>query len=372
MLEILDYNATIDGLVSLQFYREINGFLRDEIMEFQQNLLLRMFATFGLAAIAVLTTWILLQGYRIVIGQSRQSMMQLVVDSSRATLIVMLATGFALGNGTIYEMVTEGLGNVIISSVTASSAGPNGVGDLYDDIDRSLAVMNLALGSVEAIQVAEVSGEPNTAESNRTRNLYFAGFGTGGPAIVAGAMLTLNKVAIALFIGLGPLFIMCLLFDQTKSLFQRWLLYGIGTWFSLGVLYVMSIIAMDLTLAVAGAFWGGKMLEVAGQQGINSMAVQQAGLGVILTMLLITVPGMAAAFFQGTLGQFMHYSAFDKEARGVPSAHGPAGAPAYSPASNRSAQPAREIEMSSPLPALGPSSIQRHDDIKLRGGVGHA
>ncbi len=43
----------------------------------------------------------------------------------------------------------------------------------------------------------------------------------------------------ALFIGLGPLFIPCLLFDQTKDLFKRWLLYGIGTVFSMAVLAAM-------------------------------------------------------------------------------------------------------------------------------------
>ena len=78
--------------------------------------------------------------------------------------------------------------------------------------------------------------------SAKTRNLIFAGFGTAGPGIMAGVMLTLNKVAMALFTAFGPLFILCLIFDQTKSLFQRWLLYGIGTIFSLAVL------ALDTTV----------------------------------------------------------------------------------------------------------------------------
>lgn len=351
-MEFINQLASIDGLVSLEFYREINKFLRDEVTEFQQSLLLRMFSIFGAAAAVALTVWIMLQGYRIVVGRSQQSMMALVVDSLRATLIILVATGFAVANGTVYEVVTEGLGSAIVGTVTADSASGGGVDGLYKDIDDCLAVMNLALGSVEAVQVAEVPGEPNAAESNRTRNLYFAGFGTGGPAIVAGAMLTLNKIAIALFVGLGPLFVMCLLFDQTKSLFQRWLLYGIGTWFSLAVLYVLAMIAMDLTLAVAAAFWAGKMLEVAGQQGVNSMAVQQAGLGVILTMLLITAPGMAAAFFQGTLGQFVHYSAFDNNGRNVPSAYGPAGSGAAQQTSAPAPLPQR-LEPTNPMASAG-------------------
>ncbi|MCE4360732.1 hypothetical protein LYZ92_21415, partial [Xanthomonas hortorum pv. taraxaci] len=39
------------------------------------------------------------------------------------------------------------------------------------------------------------------------------------------------------------------------------------------------------------------------------MALQQGGLGLVLTTLIITAPPMAAAFFQGTLGQFTAYSA---------------------------------------------------------------
>jgi type IV secretion system protein VirB6 len=44
--------------------------------------------------------------------------------------------------------------------------------------------------------------------------------------------------------------------------------------------------------------------------GLNSMALQQGGIGLILTTLIISAPPMAAAFFQGTLGQFQSYSPF--------------------------------------------------------------
>lgn len=228
--------------------------------------------------------------------------MGLVVDSLRATLIIGIATGFAVGNATIYNGITDGLGDVIVGIVADVDAD-----SLYGDMDKALAVMSIALGSVEAVQV-----EPGSeAETAKKRNMYFVGIGTAGPAISAGIMLTLNKVAMALFVGLGPLFILCLLFDATKSLFQRWLLYGIGTLFSLAVLYVMVKLAMDLTLAVAAAFWANNLLSMVSEQGINTMAIQQGGLGIIMTMLLISAPPMAAAFFQGTLGSFMAYSQLD-------------------------------------------------------------
>jgi len=40
----------------------------------------------------------------------------------------------------------------------------------------------------------------------------------------------------------------------------------------------------------------------------TSMALQQGGMGLILTTLILTAPPMAAMFFQGTLGSFMAYS----------------------------------------------------------------
>ena len=113
----------------------------------------------------------------------------------------------------------------------------------------------------------------------------------------------LNRIALALFVGLGPIFIMCLLFDATKALFSKWLLFGIGAMFSLAVLSVMVSIALDAVLAVATSFWVGSFLG-ANTEGISSMALQQGGLGVVMTMLIVTVPPMAANFFQGSLGQF--------------------------------------------------------------------
>lgn len=126
---------------------------------------------------------------------------------------------------------------------------------------------------------------------------------------MAGTMLLLNKIAMALFVGLGPLFVLCLLFDQTKNLFGRWLYYGLGTMFSLGVLSVMVTLSTDMVIAVAKAFWASSLLG-AGPDNVSSMALQQGGLGMVMSMLILSAPPMAAMFFQGTLGNFNAYNAF--------------------------------------------------------------
>lgn len=48
-------------------------------------------------------------------------------------------------------------------------------------------------------------------------------------------------------------------------------------------------------------------------ESLISMAMQQGGLGLILTTLIVSTPPMAAMLFQGTLGQFSPYSAFQPQ-----------------------------------------------------------
>lgn len=281
----------------LLFFREINSFLTGEIEVFRDNLLGRTASLLGGATLSLLTLWIMIQGYRIAIGQSRDSMMGLVTNSLRTVLIVGLATAAAATGGSVYRTVTDGLSSEVSRMVTGTNE------DVYDRVDKCLAYMQVALASIDTLDVA---GDP-ILNDKKERAMWFAGIGTGGPAVMAGTMLLLNKVAMALFVGLGPLFILCLLFDQTKGLFGRWLYYGLGTMFSLALLSVMVTLATDMVIAVAASFWASTLLG-AGPDSINSMALQQGGMGVVLSMLIMTAPPMAAMFFSGTLGTFVPYS----------------------------------------------------------------
>lgn len=292
--------AQAQSLPNMVFFHEVNGFLDDEIGEFAGNLLGRVVAVAGSAALALLTLWILVQGYRIATGLSREPMMALVGDALKAVLVIGIATGAAAGAGSTYRVLTDGLGEVVSSVVTGrDDGGP------YADIDRTLAIMQVALEVIDGID----SGGDLLAEERKSRAMWFTGIGLGGPAIIAGGMLLLNKVAIALVVGFGPIFILCLLFRSTRQLFGKWLHYGLGTLFSLAVLTVMVTLAMDMLVAVGIAFWVADMVPGVPRDSLSSMAMQQGGMGLILTMLIVSAPPMAAMFFNGVLGQFSPYNA---------------------------------------------------------------
>ena len=295
----------LGGLSQFLFFQTINDFLRDEIDIFQWQLLQRTALLVGSLSLLLLTLWIMLQGFLIVTGRSREPMMALAGDSLKAILIISLATGTASASSQLYWAMTDGTANLITRVVTGDSGSP------FKDIDRSLAYMQATFTVIDSLS----AGGDDAQESAKSRAMWFTGIGLAGPGVIAGSMLLLNKIAIAIFVGLGPLFILALMFNQTKSLFSRWLYYGVGTLFSLGVLSFTIALSLKMVQAVAASFLAryaaAKFLDLGeGMNGINSMALQQGGLGLVLSILIVSAPPIAASFFQGMLATFSVYSSF--------------------------------------------------------------
>ncbi|MBX3711176.1 MAG: type IV secretion system protein [Lysobacter sp.] len=290
------------------YFALIYDFIHNEILDFQEDVLLRAGTLISSLALIVMMCWVFFQGLRLVTGQSRDSMMALVMNALRATLIVAAATSFGLGGADVNKVLVEDLQATITELVTGEDdTSPK------EQIDKNLLYMHLAMTSINAVQIVGADGSLELNDQKK-QALMLAGLGTAGPAMTGAAMLLLYEVAMAMFIGFGPIFILCLLFNSTKSLFQRWLLYGIGTLFSMAVLSAMVAIATKVVVAVAGAFWAtaalGTLLGSNFSEGFVGIAVQQGGIGILLTVLLISTPPMAASFFQGTLGNFAHYTAW--------------------------------------------------------------
>jgi len=83
-------------------------------------------------------------------------------------------------------------------------------------------------------------------------------------------------------------------------------------------------VATSFWLTAAADQW---LLKDAGVDGFTSQAMQQGGMGLILTTLILTAPPMAAMFFQGTLGGFMAYSQIGGSAAAGPQGQPPGAVP---------------------------------------------
>jgi type IV secretion system protein VirB6 len=312
------------------YFRLVYDYLNKKINTFGVDLMGRMMTWAAGIALILVTLWIMIQGYRLLTGQSKEPLMATVLNMGRIAVIVGAATTMSVAGRGLHDYLTIGLDKEVHGLFTGDDNKTTA-----DSIDANLAWTQLALSTIDQVQVV-----PNDAEmlASKERTTWIATFATASPPMAAGVMLLLYQFAMALFIGLGPLFILCLIFDQTKDLFRRWLMYGIGTIFSMALLSVVCSIVLDLTVKIAEATWGAKIVnKILGTdtEGLSNLAMQQGGMGLLLTALIVSVPPMAAMFFQGTLGSFLTYSAFS----GAGGAFGPNGQPAGSWSAHRLAPP---------------------------------
>jgi type IV secretion system protein VirB6 len=300
------------------YFALIYNWLHDKIDSFGANLMGAVTSWMTALALILVTIWIMIQGYRLITGQSRESMMGLVTNMVRVVVIVTIATAVGAVGHNLHTLATIELTTDVNQLFTGDDT------TLAETIDKNLAYTQLAISAINTVQVPPGDVEGTTSKA---RAQAFAIFGTASPPMAAAAMLLLYEITLALVIGLAPLFIMCLIFEQTKGLFQKWLLYGIGTLFSMGMLAFISSLVLQLTLRVAAALWTSSIINSItglGAEGFTSQSMQQGGIGLLMTVLIISSPPLAAMFFQGTVGNFMHFSAFGG---GMASRPGPQGQP---------------------------------------------
>lgn len=348
------HGGPLDDASGFVFFREIYGHLDGRLKDLGIDLFGRMLAWVIATATLLLTLWVWIEGYRIVIGRSQRSMTAFATEAMQAVMITAIATGSALGGGTLYDWVGHDLGRLVHRVLTGQD------GDVFEAIDRTLGYMQMAFGFIDEIQV----GDNEALQNSKYRNQGLVALGMGGPAVVAGSLLLMYKAMLALCLGFAPLFVLCLLFSQTKPLFWGWLNHLIGTLFALSVLHVMAAIATNMICAVAATFWTAK-LTGASVEGVNSLAMQQGGLGLLLTTLIIGAPATAAKFFKGLLGDFSPYSAFGHGGASQTSAtyspHSYAHAPTYMHSGERTQAPVQTHAHRVTTPA---HTVTQEDKIK--------
>ncbi|WP_032699445.1 type IV secretion system protein [Pseudomonas syringae] len=307
------------GLGEFVFFKLVNDYFSNEIQEFGLELMSRAMRWVSTIALTVTTLWVLILGYRIATGQSRESAMATMIKAGKVAIIISLASAVGVNGAMLHQTMTQNLDKEIHGLFTGDEDST-----ASDAIDENLAYTQIALTALDAVRVDPTDPE---AIEKKGRAVLMAGFGTASPPMAAGAMLLLFKFTMAFLIGIGPIFILALIFDQTKDLFKKWLFYVIGTLFSMAMLSVVTAMVLKFTAKVAAAYWAAQLITLGNAEGLSSQALQQGGIGLIMTGLIISVPTLAAAIWQGNMSTFLTYTAFGGAGAGSP---GPQGQPAGS------------------------------------------
>ena len=311
-------------MMDLLLYTSIRDYIYARISFFTEVVLSRNLSLALMMVLALLTLWVMIQGYLLVTGRSQEGVKGFIFNLGKNYIVITIALGVSIGSNFSVRTLTDTLSN----GVSQIMHGNNDFGSecLTEQtafvtgckIDLNLKTTQLVLSSLSAIDTAD----DDHLEDKLSQAKWFAGIGTAGPAIVAGTMLIMYRIAIALFVGFAPIFILCLLFKRTAPLFQKWLYFGLATIFSSVMLGIMSEISMDLIGNVFGGSVAGnfvaKIIGESGPTGIMETVTQQLGLGLMLSTLLITVPPMAGMWFNGVMATYSGYNAMQGWGTGQP------------------------------------------------------
>ncbi|WP_434779726.1 type IV secretion system protein [Neisseria sp. Ec49-e6-T10] len=296
-------SSAIADAAAMAFFVVIRKIIRDRIKSFMTGGFKRMCGFVNLIGLTVATIWVMVQGYKIITGESKASMLAFIVKAAKVFVILAVATSGSIFGKDIYDH-TQSFQKYITYVVTGEEDK-----DVYTMVDQNLLKMQGIIAGVKALVAYQASGtSKETAEASKKLQLL-SGIGMASPAVIGGTVSILNEIAMAMAVMFGPLFILSLLFEQTKNLFWNWIRYTVGVMFSMAILSVMCSIALKIVYAygtVVGTAVLAQILDIGiGGKTIVSLdatMTQQAGLGLFLSVLILTVPPMVMQFFSANLG----------------------------------------------------------------------
>ena len=221
--------------------------------------------------------YVMLYGVAILRGSIREPFTDFAVRSIKLGLIYMIATTAAYSS-----WVTQPLFNVLPNTLATAISG-SGVTDIGGSFDKFL-------GYGGALSEKIIKG---------------ASFGDIGDYIVAGiiflvtvvatalgfGILMIGKVALALLVAVGPIFVGCGLFSATRRFFFGWLAQGVNYL----TLFALMITVFELVLALVQQQWP----NIDGQTNAEVAGMLFCALCILGAIFFLQTPAIAAGIAGG-------------------------------------------------------------------------
>lgn len=237
--------------------------------------------SFGSFSAAIAIFWkimfiifIALFGYKVIVS-GRFSASELMLNILKIIIILAVATEWDTFFLLVYDLATDlpsDIAGQLIQAASSSLNDPNidsaetanlGISSFYD---RSMSVTQEVLEGASWLDV----GIYLYAGAIALAALLFSGY--------AAMLIILAKVAVAILLAVGPIFILLLIFKNTQSLFEGWLRTLLN--FAIIPIFIYAVIAFFIILA-----------ENPLQNLENNASVNSELLTAMAPFLLITVVG---------------------------------------------------------------------------------
>ena len=252
-----------------------------------------MISGIGGLIIAGVTLYLTVYGYMVMFGQIQEPFFEFLKKAGKIILIVSLA----LGVGSYQSNIVEGFRGLEsgLSSIVQNGSAKN----IYQALDNTFRDGNLLAG-----QAFDNANKCDLIKAFGTAAGWFlAGviidLGTLLITVVAAGYIFLAKIALALLFGIGPIFIMCLLFRPVMRFFDAWA--------GQVVTYILIIVLMATAMAFALKLFNGTAAQMdlvaaaSPTQGPNPLAPALELLAITLALLVVIfqIPRIASALGGG-------------------------------------------------------------------------
>lgn len=278
---------------------------------------------FGLALTGLLTIFVALIGYRLLLGGDF-SIRETATTALKLGIVLALATQWSAYKIVIFDiaarqperaaagfLASEGLGGQGSAGLAARFDGVNAA--LAELIDRSASarkVQGAAMPSPLA-QQPQSQHAPRSAPESSLPEPAEKGLDTAIGLLAATALtgFLAVRISLALLLALGPVFIASMLFDATRGFFVGWLRAVTGI--ALAAVAVPIVLAMQLSVLEPQVL--ALRASIEGSQPVAAMPQQILGTAVVFALALLVVAVIviraAAGFrlpepFRRSLGEF--------------------------------------------------------------------
>ncbi|WP_293455497.1 type IV secretion system protein [Phenylobacterium sp.] len=222
----------------LSIFQPAYGFVDDRLGVFLGERTSAAIAVVAGPLRAALVLYVLLYGFAILRGSISEPIMDFAIRGLKLAIIYMLATTTAYSS-----WVTDPLFFVLPNTLAeaVSGAGAPDVGAAFDQFFNRAAYL--------ADKIAQRATPIDFGPWILAAVVYLVG---ALAAALGFGVVLIAKVALALLVALGPIFIACALFEATRRYFFGWLSQAVNYL----VLFALIIVVFQLILSLVGDQWG--------------------------------------------------------------------------------------------------------------------
>jgi type IV secretion system protein VirB6 len=229
-------------------------------------------------------------GYMIIAGRVEAPFYTFLLSAAKFALI----SALALNADTYLAWVVESIRGLELG-FTSAFAGSHGTApdSVYEVVDDALGT-----GWGLTADLWERAGNRGWSEFSMAVgdyiNAIFIALATGVIGIPAGAVIVAAKAMLSLMLGVGPFFIMCLMWPVTKQFFDRW--------FSVVMMYIFKIalVAAVLSFAIKIFLTFVNPVDIdSPDQSTLFATLQLLGMTIVMRRLLSTVQSVAGQLSGG-------------------------------------------------------------------------